>query len=280
MAKPKRPTTSQATHPSAQLKDPSSLPLAAWESSGTCNICAKKISHGRYCKACAETQVHLEFCTSCGKLVRGKELCKQCAQEKAEVVKTLPKTIDDWSSLTSEQKSAFNESKEDHRLTPRARRQRSVATVLTYIMLLVSLAAGALLFNGLVNAPKSPLDISGQSVGTSIESESPTKNPIALVNVTLPGVGASTQSYYLDGRYSVVISIEHSSEQCLLALYARGPGESIGSTIYAGMVFGNSGTFPDYSQTFNWDSLYFLEENVRIVSESACEKVRLQLRRE
>ena len=247
----------------------------------TCDVCMKRISHGRHCEACAETQVFIKFCTGCGTQVREGPLCKRCAQKRTGALKTIPIEVNDWSSLTSEQKAAFNESNDlQHRLTPKAKRQRQIAGVFEFIGCLGLLAAGAVLVVGIVNAPKSPLDISGQSVGTSIESESPTKNPIALVNVTLPGVGASTQSYYLDGRYSVVISIEHSSEQCLLALYARGPGESIGSTIYAGMVFGNSGTFPDYSQTFNWDSLYFLEENVRIVSESACEKVRLQLRRE
>jgi hypothetical protein len=43
-------------------------------------------------------------------------------------------------------------------------------------MLLVVLAAGALLFNGLVNAPNSPSDISGSSSEQSIEK--PTANPV------------------------------------------------------------------------------------------------------
>ena len=108
----------------------------------------------------------------------------------------------------------------------------------------------------------------------------PTRESVSVVDVTMSGNGASSQSYYLDGSYAVTITVYHSSEQCRLAVYARGPEESIRSAIYQGVVVGNTGTFPDYSQTFDWDSEYFSEETVRIVSESACEKVRLQLRRE
>lgn len=206
MAKPKKPTTSPANHPSARTNNSSSRPLAAWESAGTCEVCAKKISHGRYCKACAETQVPLEFCTSCGqffrgkelKLVRGKELCKQCAQEKANVLKTLPKTIDDWSSLTPEQKIAFNESKEDHRLTPEARSQRRASGVATTIIFLASLAAGALLFNGIVNAPNTPSDISGQSSKPSIEQPTPTPVPTQTPPVLVAGTQDDLTTYLID----------------------------------------------------------------------------------
>jgi len=118
--------------------------------------------------------------------------------------------------------------------------------------------------------------------GTSVTETSPesTRAVASSLDVTVSGNDASNQSYYLDGNYGVTLTVYHSSEQCRLAVYARGPEESIGSTIYQGMVVGNSGTLPDYSQTFNWDSVYFSEETVRIVSASACDRVRVQLRRE
>ena len=137
----------------------------------------KKISHGRHCEACAETQVFIKFCTGCGTQVREGPLCKRCAQKRAEVLKTIPIEVNDWSSLTSEQKAAFNESNDlQHRLTPKAKRQRQIGGVFEFIGCLGLLAAGAVLIVGIVNAPKSPLDISGSSSEQSIET--PTANPV------------------------------------------------------------------------------------------------------
>ena len=144
----------------------------------------------------------------------------------------------------------------------------------------IMLAAIAAFFYWIiVEDPLKPAGTPSRTEATQ-EVASPTRVPDSAVDVTVPGNGASSQSYYLDGSYAVTITVYHSSEQCRLAVYARGPGDSIGSAIYQGVVVGNSGTFPEYSQTFDWDSEYFSEETVRIVSESACEKVRLQLRRE
>jgi hypothetical protein len=139
------------------------------------------------------------------------------------------------------------------------------------------LGVGALLLFGSIAAA---CNTPNSGASTATPAAEATRTPESTVDVTLSGNGSSSASYYLDGSYSVTITVYHSSEQCRLALYAREAGDSIGTDIARLVVFGNTGTFPEYSQTFDWDSAYFLEESVRIVSESACEKVRLQLRRE
>ena len=114
--------------------------------------------------------------------------------------------------------------------------------------------------------------------GANTQSSTPSLSPKSTVNVTLTAGSASSGPFYLDGAYSVEFSITHSNELCLLAVYARAPGESVGTTLFSGTAFGFTGTFPEYRLAFAWDDAQFYDDNYTIVSESACEKVNVQLR--
>jgi hypothetical protein len=103
------------------------------------------------------------------------------------------------------------------------------------------------------------------------------RSPQASVAATLTADESSAGPFYLDGVYKLRFSVVHSSEQCLLVVYARSPGESIGTVLFSDVVFGNTGTFPVYRQSFSWDDAQFYGEDYTIVSEGACEEVRVEL---
>ena len=113
--------------------------------------------------------------------------------------------------------------------------------------------------------------------GSGAQSAGTSQSPESTVNVSLTASRPSAGPFYLDGAYSLKFSITHSSEQCLLAVYARKSDESIGTVLFSDVVIGNTGTFPAYSQSFEWDDAQFYDSNYTIVSESACEGVQVQL---
>jgi hypothetical protein len=105
----------------------------------------------------------------------------------------------------------------------------------------------------------------------------PERSPQASVSAALTSAKRSAGPFYLDGTYKLRFSITHSSEQCLLVVYARAAGESIGTVLFSDVVFGNTGSFPEYQQSFNWDNTQFYGEDYTLVSEGACEDVRVEL---
>ena len=117
------------------------------------------------------------------------------------------------------------------------------------------------------------------SPGSNNSTQAPQaeRSPQASVGVTLTAAKASSGPFYLDGAYSLRFSVTHSSENCLLVVYARAPGDSIGTVLFSDVVSGNTGTYPVYKQSFTWDDAQFYGENYTIVSEGACEEVRVEL---
>ncbi len=114
--------------------------------------------------------------------------------------------------------------------------------------------------------------------GAATQSAEPSQSPASAVNVTLTEANPSAGPFYLDGAYSLRFSITHPSEQCLLAVYARAAGESVGTRLYSTVVIlGYTGTYPIHSQSFAWDDAQFYGKDYTIVSESACRDIRVQL---
>jgi len=122
------------------------------------------------------------------------------------------------------------------------------------------------------------------SANNSVFNFAPTSMPERTgapnVGVTVFTGQASTE-FYLDGTYSTSISITDDSDTCVLSMWARESGESLGTEVYNDIVSGNSGNFPGpYQQIFTWDSVVFYGEFVRFFNEGSCEKVQLSLSRE
>ena len=114
--------------------------------------------------------------------------------------------------------------------------------------------------------------------GSAAQSAGPSQIPASAVDVTLTTASPSAGPFYLDGTYSLRFKITHPSEQCLLAIYARKSGESIGTALISEVIpLEYTGTYPLHSESFAWDDAQFYADDYSIVSESACRDVQVEL---
>jgi hypothetical protein len=114
------------------------------------------------------------------------------------------------------------------------------------------------------------------NTGTATQSIEPSKSPDSSVELTFTAADPSGGTRYLDGAYSVTFNITHSSQECLLSVFARRDG-SPNITIYDDVYRWDSSTATVYRNRFEWTDAQFSGEYYTIVSKSTCDEVQIQL---